>query len=153
MERAKSNINQSDLDTEIILTSTPNLEEVGEKVVERWRALGLKAALRIESGIPHNFQALLITQSIPEDPDQYFLWHSTQEKTNLTNYDSKRIDKDLEDGRKVISEDERKTKYLDFQRVLMEDAPAVFLYYPNYYITYLSKVEDKLEKILPLLIP
>jgi len=150
LERAKSSIAEDKLGSEIILTATPNLEEVGNTVAGSWKKLGFDAKLRIETGIPQNFQALLITQSIPVDPDQYFLWHATQTKTNLTKYDSKRVDKDLEDGRKMIAEDERKIKYFDFQKTLLEDAPAVFLYFPKYNIVYLKKVEPLLNKILSL---
>lgn len=150
LERAKSTMNKDDLTKEIVLTSTPNLEEVGKVVVASWKELGLNAVLRIESGIPQNFQALLITQSLPEDPDQYFLWHSTQEKTNLTKYVSKRADKDLEDGRKLIKEDERLSSYQDFQKTLLEDAPAAFLYHPKYSVVYLKKSKENLQKILQL---
>lgn len=148
--RAKSALPEDKLNTEIILTATPNLEDVGKVVVGNWKDLGVDVKLRIESGIPQNFQALLITQSIPQDPDQYFLWHATQTKTNLSKYDSKRVDKDLEDGRKIISEAERKEKYFDFQKTLLEDAPATFLYFPKYNVVYLKKVEKLLDKVLDL---
>ncbi|OGE31160.1 hypothetical protein A3C59_04100 [Candidatus Daviesbacteria bacterium RIFCSPHIGHO2_02_FULL_36_13] len=150
LERAKSQMSADQLKGEIILTSTLNLEEVGKKVVESWRSLGFDAKLRVESGLPQNFQSLLITQSIPQDPDQYFLWHATQTKTNLTKYDSKRADKNLEDGRKAINESDRKEKYFDFQRTLLEDAPAIFLYFPKYNIAYLEKKEALLQKVLSL---
>ena len=150
LERAKSSVAEENLNSEIILTATPNLEEVGKEIIGSWKKLGFDAKLRMESGIPQNFQALLITQSIPVDPDQYFLWHGTQTKTNLTKYNSKRVDKDLEDGRKIITEDERKEKYFDFQKTLLEDAPAAFLYFPKYSVVYLKKVEPLLNKILSL---
>ena len=150
MERAKANMPEDKLAKELILTTIPNLEEVGNKIISSWKNLGLNTKIRIESGIPQNFQVLLITQSIPQDPDQYFLWHATQIKTNLTGYDSKRADKDLEDGRKMITEEDRKTKYFDFQKTLLEDAPAVFLYFPKYNIVYLKKSGKLLEKILSL---
>ncbi len=150
MERAKTNISDEKIKSEIILTATPNLEGIGNVIVNSWKKLGLNAKLRIESGIAQNFQALLITQSIPLDPDQYFLWHATQTKTNLTKYDSKRVDKDLEDGRKIITEEDRKAKYYDFQKTLLEDAPAIFLYFPKYNIAYLKKKESLLNKILSL---
>lgn len=150
LERAKSSIPDEKLNQEIILTATPNLEEVGNKVINQWQKLGLNAKLRVESGIAQNFQSLLITQSIPQDPDQYFLWHATQDKTNLTKYDSKRADKDLEDGRKIISEEDRKAKYFDFQKTLLEDAPAVFLYFPKYNIAYLQKAKSALDQVLSL---
>ena len=150
LERAKSQMPEERLKKELLLTTIPNLEEVGKTVVGSWKSLGFDAKLRVESGIPQNFQALLITQSIPVDPDQYFLWHGTQTKTNLTKYDSKRADKDLEDGRKIIVEEERKEKYFDFQKTLLEDAPATFLYFPKYNIAYLKKAEGLLDKILNL---
>ncbi|MFH1536253.1 MAG: ABC transporter substrate-binding protein [Patescibacteria group bacterium] len=150
LERAKSSLSGEQLTGEVFLTTTPNLEETGRQIVSAWSQLGFDAKLRVESGIPQNFQALLITQSIPQDPDQYFLWHATQTKTNLSKYDSKRADKDLEDGRKAVSEDERKEKYFDFQKTLLEDAPAIFLYFPKYNIFYLKKVEPLLDKILSL---
>lgn len=150
LARAKQNLSADDLNKEIVLTSTPQHEAIAKQIVTAWQSLGLKAILRVESGIPQNFQALLITQSIPADPDQYALWHSTQTKSNLTKYSSPRIDKDLEDGRKTNKAEDRKAKYLDFQKVLMDDAPAAFLYYPEYNIVYFKKIQENLQKILPL---
>lgn len=150
LERAKTTSNEDDLKKELVLTTIPQLEDVGRKIVAAWRNLGINAVLRTESGIPQKFQALLIVQSIPVDPDQYFLWHKTQTKTNITKYDKARVDKDLEDGRKLIKESDRKEKYADFQKILSEDAPATFLYFPKYNIIYLEKVSDKLEKVFLL---
>lgn len=150
MDRAKTNLPDGKLSSEIILTSSPRLEGLASKIVNSWKELGIVAKVRTEEGIAQNFQALLITQEIPLDPDQYFLWHATQTKTNLTKYNSKRADKDLEDGRKLILEEDRKTKYFDFQRTLLEDAPAVFLYFPKYNVAYLKKKEKILDKVLSL---
>jgi peptide/nickel transport system substrate-binding protein len=69
----------------------------------------------------------------PDDPDQYSIWHSTQEATNITHYENPRIDKLLEDGRSEIDLASRRRIYLDFQRFLVEDSPAAFLYYPATY--------------------
>lgn len=150
LTRAKAASSEESLKKEIVLTTTPQLEEAAKKIISAWRDLGLNAVLRIESGIPQKFQALLITQSMPVDPDQYFLWHKTQTKTNITKYDKARVDKDLEDGRKFIREEDRKEKYLDFQKALLEDSPATFLYFPKYNVVYLNKVEEKLNKVFPL---
>ncbi len=151
--RAKASSSEEILKKGLVLTTTPQLEEVGKKIVSSWQELGLNALLRVESGIPQNFQALLIAQSIPIDPDQYSLWHSTQTKTNLTKYSSARVDKDLEDGRKSLQEEDRKLKYQDFQKMLLEDSPATFLYFPKYNIIYLQKAEKNLLKVLSLQIP
>lgn len=153
MERARASGNPELFKKEMILTATPQHEELGKKIVTAWKELGINALLRVESGIPQNFQALLITQSIPVDPDQYFLWHSTQDKTNLTHYSSARADKNLEDARKTTDEEDRKSKYIDFQKVLMEDSPATFLFFPKYNIIHLKKVEEKVKKVAPLQLP
>lgn len=137
----------------INLTTIPALSQIGEKVIQSWKRVGISATLKVESGVPQNFQALLIPQSIPSDPDQYALWHSTQEITNLSRYSSPRVDKDLEDGRKTKELEIRKEKYLDFQKVLLEDAPATFLYFPKTQVIYRLKSEAILNKVLPLQIP
>jgi peptide/nickel transport system substrate-binding protein len=137
-------------ETPIALTTTPFLKPIGDQIIEEWKKLGVNAVLRIESGIPQNFQALLITQNIPADPDQYALWHSTQVQTNISKYASPRIDKDLEDGRKISDMEVRKARYQDFQRVLLEDAPATFLFFPKYNILYMKKVESHLQDLINL---
>lgn len=153
LDRAKSSSSDEIFKKEITLTASPQLESVGKQIVAAWKDLGVKAVLRVEGGIPQNFQVALLTQSTPQDPDQYSLWHSTQTKTNLTKYSSARVDKDLEDGRKLIKEEDRKIKYADFQKSLLEDSPATFLYFPKYNIIYLKKAEDLLNKVLPLQLP
>ncbi len=152
-EKAKEYLDkvQKGKDETITLTATSSLKAVGEKVVEAWNNAGLKAVLRAESGIPQNFQALLITQTIPADPDQYSLWHSTQRgSTNISRIDSARIDKDLEDGRKITDPETRKQKYQDFQKVLLDEAPAIFLYFPKYEVVYMKKIEPNLDKVLQI---
>lgn len=152
-EKAKEHLGkvQKGKDEEIILTTTSSLTQIGEKVSQAWNELGLKTVSRSESGIPQNFQALLITQNIPTDPDQYSLWHSTQKgTTNISKIASPRIDKDLEDGRKVTDLNTRKQKYQDFQRILLDQAPAIFLYFPKYEVVYMKKAESNLEKVLQI---
>ncbi|MBI3290608.1 ABC transporter substrate-binding protein [Candidatus Microgenomates bacterium] len=118
----------------IRLATIPSLLPIAEEVKRDWEAVGVKTEIQVATGIPENFQALLATQIIPPDPDQYALWHSTQTETNITRYTkSPRIDKILEDGRRTLSQDERRGIYLDFQRFLLEDVPAIFLYHPVSY--------------------
>ena len=66
------------------------------------------------------------------DPDQYTLWHSGQ-MNNITNYKNLRIDKLLEDGRQTVDIQSRIKIYADFQKYLLDDAPATFLYFPDIY--------------------
>jgi peptide/nickel transport system substrate-binding protein len=152
-EMGKTYLDKTNLtdDKTITLTTVPSLSKLGNEVIKSWQQMGIKATLRIEAGMPQNFQALLTPQTIPSDPDQYTLWHSTQGKTNLSKYlKSPRSDKDLEDGRKLSDLEKRKEKYLDFQKVLQDDSPATFLYFPKTNILYRSKTGDNLNKVLSL---
>ncbi len=108
--------------------------DIADKLVSQLNAVGLKANLNIISyDKPNNFDLLLSFWKVPPDPDQYYFWHSTQLQGNIGNYKNVRIDKLLEDGRSTISLKERKTIYFDFQKIIQDDSPAVFLYYPIIY--------------------
>ena len=79
-----------------------------------------------------DFQVAMIAREVPSDPDQYSWWHSTQ-NTNISHYQNPRVDKLLEDARKETSQSKRKILYFEFQRYLVDDVPAMFLYYlPQY---------------------
>lgn len=120
-------------DTKIILSTLPNLLNIAEKIRKDWEEVGIICEIRVVSDVPDTYQAFLATVDIPRDPDQYSLWHSTQLETNISKFKNARIDKLLEDGRTELDQEARKKIYLDFQRFLVEDVPAVFLYHPNFY--------------------
>ena len=115
------------------IATTPVLLTKAEEIAKNWRNLGITVNVQVTSGIPDDFDAFLAILDIPRDPDQYSLWHSSQEASNIANYEDPRIDKLLEDGRTVTNVSERKKIYLDFQRFLVEDSPAAFLYHPTSY--------------------
>lgn len=121
----------------IKLVTTPTLLEDADKIKAGWEAIGVKTQIQVSNTPPSDFQTMLAIQEIPPDPDQYSFWHSTQTATNITNYrnskESQRIDKLLEDGRRILDQEERRQIYLDFQRFLVEDSPVIFLYYPKTY--------------------
>lgn len=115
------------------LSTTAPLIATAEKIVKNWRDLGIKVDMQVVSVIPSDYQAFLAIYDIPSDPDQYTIWHSTQTSANISKYKNPRIDKLLEEGRSQLNQEERKKIYLDFQRFLLEDAPAAFLYHPYSY--------------------
>ena len=106
--------------------------EIAQKIASSWSSIGIPTTVQVVNTIGP-FQVLLASLSLPPDPDQYQLWHSTQTATNLTGYVNVKIDKLLEDGRKELDREKRKKIYSDFAKRLVEDAPAVFLYYPTTY--------------------
>lgn len=117
----------------IKLSTNPFLLQLAEKIANDWRAIGVHTSVQVSTTTAGEFQAFLTIYEMPKDPDQYSIWHSTQTATNISKYSSPRIDKLLEDGRVLTNIDERRKVYLDFQRFLLEDVPALFLYHPQYY--------------------
>lgn len=115
------------------LATTPILLNQAEAIARDWEKVGVKTTLQVSSNVPAEYEALLWVFDIPKDPDQYAFWHSSQKNSNICKYNSPRIDKLLEDGRTELNQEARRKIYLDFQRFLMEDSPAVFLYHPVSY--------------------
>ncbi|MDP3988000.1 MAG: ABC transporter substrate-binding protein [Candidatus Levybacteria bacterium] len=110
----------------------PKYKNVAEIVTKSWEKVGVKTKIETVESIPSDYQIFLGDFHPPQDPDQYTLWHSNQDN-NITNYKSLRIDKLLEDGRRTTDIDERKKIYLDLQKYLLDDSPAVFLFFPYEY--------------------
>jgi len=82
-----------------------------------------------------DFELLLFEVETTVDPDQYNLWHSLKSNypdLNLSGYSYERVDILLEDGRRTTDVNIRKARYLSFQKYLVEDAPVIFLYHPNF---------------------
>ncbi len=113
-------------------TFSPHLG-LARRIAESWQNLGFTVNVKVENAIPDTYQILLATQEVPPDPDQYPLWHSTQKDTNITNLANVKIDKLLEDGRVTLNKEERLRIYTDFQKYLVDEAPATFLFYPTVY--------------------
>lgn len=103
-----------------------------ETIAKIWDTLGIDVAVGIVDKVPPNFQIFLGEFTLPADPDQYFLWH-TQQINNITRYSNLRIDKLLEDGRQIHHIEERKKIYADFQKYILSDPPASFLFFPYTY--------------------
>ncbi len=120
-------------DINIRIVSSPNLIDDAEIIKKSWDDIGIKVNIAVSSVPPSDYQVFLTVFDSPTDPDQYIYWHSTQNENNWSNYSNPRIDKLLEDGRKLSNVEDRKKTYLDFQRYLSEDVPAIFLYHPDWF--------------------
>ena len=95
------------------------------RVIE-WAAL-LKEHIR-----KRHFEALILGWGIGVDPDQFVVWHSSQqapEQLNHIGYANPEVDALLERGRASCRQEERVATYHRLQQVLAEDQPLVFLYF------------------------
>lgn len=119
--------------SQLTISTYASFLPTAQEVADSWKKVGVEAKLKVENSISSDYQVLIISQSIPADPDQYQYWQSTQDNTNISNYSNLKIDKLLEDGRKTYDIEKRKKIYADFQRYLVDDLPVIFLYYPKVY--------------------
>ncbi|MBA3724009.1 MAG: hypothetical protein H0W89_03920 [Candidatus Levybacteria bacterium] len=117
---------------ELTIKTLSKYRATADTIAAGWKNIGIETKIEEVDSIPDTYQVYLGDFSLPRDPDQYSLWHSDQ-RNNITRYKNLRIDKLLEDGRKTVNPEERKQLYADFQKYLLEDAPASFLYFPTEY--------------------
>ncbi len=107
--------------------------DLAETIAADWQdAFGIEVNVKVVSNMSSDYQVLLADFTPPQDPDQYTIWHSTQ-PTNFTHYSNLKVDKLLEDARRASNPKLRKELYQDFQRFLLEDCPAVFLFESSSY--------------------
>ncbi len=108
--------------------------DLADIILQQLKDLGFNPSLNyLTQTFDKNFDILLAYWKIPDDPDQYYFWHSSQNNTNIGNYSNLRVDKLLEDGRNTYITRERIRIYREFQKVISDDPPAVFLFYPYLY--------------------
>lgn len=128
----------------IKLTVPDSIEniKVAEAISSAWQELGIKTDLNIVSKndlnkavSSKNFTAMIYSWSVGMDPDPYVMWHSSQSGErgqNITGYKNEKIDKLLEDGRLTNNIQLREKNYIEFQKIITQDVPAIFLYSPRY---------------------
>jgi len=150
-----------ELSLSLITANQPLLVDTARLLKEQWKTLGVKVEIEtfdlqnptLESDIikPRNYSALLFGEALRAIPDPFPFWHSLQKKDpglNLSSYENKKADKLLEEARQSQESEVRARKLEEFQDILINDAPAVFLYRPDY-IYFVSK---KIKGIRPEMI-
>ncbi|MGB4811822.1 MAG: peptide-binding protein [Methylophilaceae bacterium] len=79
---------------------------------------------------PREFDVVILGWGLGLDPDQYNIWHSSQQgpkQFNFVGYNNPQVDKLLEAGRLELDQDKRQKIYHEFAKVLLEDSPIVYL--------------------------
>ncbi len=104
----------------------------------QWEALGAQVNLVIVSPIdleqqyirPRNFQALLFAENTGADPDPFAFWHSSQSRDpglNLSGFSNATVDQLLTAARQTNDVNVRAKNYQQFQLIVLDQLPAVFL--------------------------
>jgi ABC-type transport system substrate-binding protein len=138
----------------------PRLTQIAKELKEQWES-ALNCEINIETFDlttlerdvlrDREYDALLFGEMLSAIPDPFPFWHSTQNGAmglNLVNYDNKDVDILLEANRKLLDETKRKEKLEEFQNLLMQDCPAIFLYNPNYPYFTTNKIQGVTESFI-----
>ena len=123
---------------EIITNQNKEREKSAVIIQRRLREVGIDVKIRaiewasfisrfINTG---DFDAVILGWGLGLDPDQYNIWHSSQQapgQFNFIGYNNPAIDALLEQGRTEINPDKRQTIYHAFAKQLLADSPIVYL--------------------------
>ncbi len=123
---------------EIITNQNKEREKSAVLIQRRLKEVGIDVQIRaiewasfisrfIKTG---DFDVVVLGWSLGLDPDQYSIWHSSQQapgQFNFIGYNNPVADKLLEQGRLELNPDKRMKIYHEFSKVLLEDSPIVFL--------------------------
>lgn len=137
----------------ISTADTPELTATAEAVADVWRELGVDVSVKVFSAgsinmnviRPRNYDALLFGEVVGRTLDLFAFWHSSQRNDpglNLALYTNAKADTLLSEARGEIDQRAREEAYASFAAVVEEDAPAVFLYAPDFLYYLPNKLED-----------
>jgi len=148
------------LEITLIASDWPEIKQTAELIKEQWEKIGAQINLEIIDSIalqedylrPREYEALLFGEVLGADPDPFAFWHSAHRKDpglNLALYQNKEVDKLLEEARQTLDQEERVAKYVEFQKLVVEDLPAIFLFSPDYLYPVNKKVKgiSSIEKL------
>lgn len=142
-----------ELTLKIITINQPSFIKTAEIIASQAKAIGIK--IQIESTEPsllyeevikpRAYQILLTATQYGLDTDPYPFWHSSQIKDpglNLSLYSNRKVDELLEKARSTSNTEERIAAYKEFQVLIAEDLPAIFLYQPTYTYAVSNKIKN-----------
>jgi peptide/nickel transport system substrate-binding protein len=121
-----------------ILTTNKEREMSAVLIQRRLKEVGIEVHIRMLEWAsflgrfiePREFDAIVLGWGLGLDPDQYSIWHSSQQAAkqfNFIGYNNPQVDKLLEAGRLELDPDKRMKIYHQFAKILLEDSPIVYL--------------------------
>jgi ABC-type transport system substrate-binding protein len=126
----------------LVTVNQPQLVQVANTLKDQWQSLGVSVTINAASisdlkGIIKNrsYDALLYGETLGMEPDIYPFWYSSQKidpGLNLSEYENKDADKLLKDARQTLDLDQKTSDLVELQDTIIGDAPALFLYNPDY---------------------
>jgi len=133
----------------LVTVDQPKMVEIANFLKENWQKIGAEIEVKyyplyqLEQDFikPRNYQALLFGEVLSAIVDPLPFWHSSQKRDpglNLALFESKEADKLLEEIRETFDPETKKEKLKEFQDLVIQQVPVVFLFSPDY-IYYVTK--------------
>ncbi|MGD0577101.1 MAG: ABC transporter substrate-binding protein, partial [Candidatus Staskawiczbacteria bacterium] len=129
----------------------PQMVQVANLLKDYWQKVGAAVDIKtlplsdLKDAIKNrDYDALLYGQALGSEPDLYPFWHSTQINDpglNFSEYQNKNADQLLKDARESLDDNTKSAKYEKLQDTILTDAPALFLYNPDYLYWVSEKVK------------
>ena len=129
----------------------PQLVKVANLLKDYWQKIGAETDVKIvelsELKViikDRDYDALLYGQTLGLEPDLYPFWYSSQTidpGLNLSGYQNKDADQLLKNARETLDMQEKAQKYEELQNIIINDAPAVFLYNSDFIYWASAKVK------------
>ena len=124
---------------EILTNQNKQREMTAVLVQRRLKEIGFEVTIRVLEWASFinqyirtgDFNAVVLGWSLSLDPDQFNIWHSSQQgpgQFNFIGYENSQVDKLLELGRKELDANKREKIYHQFSEHLLNDSPIVYLY-------------------------
>jgi len=130
----------------------PQLVQTANILKDYWQKIGVTVYIKtvnltdLKDIIKNrDYDALLYGEALGQEPDLYPFWHSTQIQDpglNLSEYQDKNSDELLQDARETTDPNQRTQDYEKLQDTILSQAPALFLYNPNYLYWVSEKVQN-----------
>ena len=95
-----------------------------------------------------NFEAVLLGWSLPREPDNFDIWHSSKTRPgefNFVGYANPRVDELLLKARRTFDEKERAGYYHEIHRIIYDEQPYMFLFVPDS----LSALHKRFREVVP----
>lgn len=124
---------------------------IAELIASSWSKIGAQTEIISENSNffnqvikPKNYSILLYSTFNSINSDPYPFWHSSQiddKGYNLSNYSNTKVDKLLEEARLDSNTSKRLNNYLEFQKIINTDNPAIFLANQNFVYIQTKKIK------------
>jgi ABC-type transport system substrate-binding protein len=145
--------NGEELTLNLITSQTPEVYgQVAEILKKQWKKIGVNVNIEIlendafqERLNKREYDLLIFGQNLGYNLDAYPYWHSSQAKEgglNLSQFKNFVVDSLLEKARYESDDESRKKTLNDIQSIISQEAPAVFLYSPTYYLALSNKIQN-----------